>query len=162
MRLFLLACLLAFCGSYLHAQGREVPRFESYDEFAKATLADEETTYVVNFWATWCAPCVQELPYFEQLHAENKNVQVVLVSLDFKNQYAARLLPFVEKHALQSKVVFLADGNYNDWLVKVDADWSGAIPATLIVRGKKRLFVERNFEDYEDLRRFVDSFHNKP
>lgn len=78
-------------------QAQKVAVFDSYSDLEKAVLSDENTTYVVNFWATWCLPCVKELPYFEQLNSANKNLKVVLISLDFKNQYETKLLPFFKR-----------------------------------------------------------------
>jgi len=56
--------------------------------------------------------------------------------------------------------LLLADKDYNTWLSKVDADWSGAIPATLIISGKKKQFAERDFENFEELNQYVNSFIN--
>ena len=62
-----------------------------------------DTTYVVNYWATWCAPCVKEIPYFEKLNEEYKSskVKVILVNLDFPNQYESRLIPFVKERNIK-------------------------------------------------------------
>ena len=109
---------------------QKVAVFDNYSTLEKEILSDKNTIYVVNFWATWCAPCVKELPHFEQLNSENKNIKVVLVSLDFKNQFESKLLPFLKKKSIKSEVVFLSDTNYNAWLPLVDKDWSGSIPAT--------------------------------
>ena len=107
-------------------------------------------TYVINFWATWCAPCVKELPAFEKLNKEYaaKNVEVILVSLDFPKQVEKRLLPFINKKNLQSKVILLDDVNEDAWIKEIDSAWSGAIPATLIYSSKGRKFYEQSF-DYE-------------
>ncbi len=107
-------------------------------------------TYVINFWATWCAPCVKELPAFEKLNKEYaaKNVEVILVSLDFPNQVEKRLLPFISKKNLQSKVVLLDDVGEDIWIKEIDSTWSGAIPATLIYSPRGRKFYEQSF-DYE-------------
>jgi len=81
-----------------------------YDELeAYLKNKDDSKTYVINFWATWCAPCVKELPYFESLNANytNKNVEVILVSLDFPKQIETKLIPFLKKKALKSEVVVL-------------------------------------------------------
>lgn len=114
---------------------------------------NNDTTYIVNFWATWCKPCVAELPYFEQLHETYKNekVKVLLVSLDFSTQIEKKLIPFMEKRQLKSEVVVLDDPDANGWIDKVDPKWSGAIPATIIFKGDKRGFFEQSFENYEDL-----------
>jgi thiol-disulfide isomerase/thioredoxin len=118
-------------------------------------------TYVVNFWATWCAPCVKELPYFEQLNAayQSKGVEVILVSLDFPKQYKKKLEPFIEQHKLASKVVALNDTDSNTWIPKVSEDWSGAIPATIIYNKDKRHFYEQSF-NYEELQTEVNTFLN--
>lgn len=138
-------------------QAQKIAVFDNYTALEKAVLSDANTTYVVNFWATWCAPCVKELPHFEQLNSENKNVKVVLVSLDFKNQYEAKLLPFLKKKAIKSEVVLLTDKDYNTWLPAVDKDWSGSIPATLIIKDGKKVFVEKMFASYEELDEYVNS-----
>ena len=86
----------------------------------------------MNFWATWCAPCVKELPYFEKLNQENPNVKVILVSLDFEKQVENKLIPFLKKKKIISTSIYLADKDYNSWLPKIDKNWSGSIPATVI------------------------------
>ncbi|MES2239905.1 MAG: TlpA disulfide reductase family protein [Bacteroidota bacterium] len=155
MKHFALLTFLLLFSSQIQAQ--KIAVFEHYSDLEKAVLNDTKTTYVVNFWATWCAPCVKELPHFEQLNSENKNIKVVLVSLDFKNQYEAKLLPFLKKKAVKSEVVLLADKDYNIWLPAVDKDWSGSIPATLIIKNGKKIFVEKMFSSYEELNQYVNS-----
>lgn len=141
-------------------QAQKVVVFEHYSDLEKTILNDKNTTYVVNFWATWCAPCVKELPYFEQLNSENKNIKVVLISLDFKNQYEAKLLPFLKKKAIKSEVVLLTDKDYNTWLPVVNKDWSGSIPATLVIKNGEKVFVEKLFSSYEELNQYVNSIIN--
>ncbi|MBK0369192.1 TlpA family protein disulfide reductase [Flavobacterium agrisoli] len=150
--LFLVVFLTLFSSKIM---AQEVAVFDNYANLEKAILSEKNTTYVVNFWATWCAPCVKELPYFEQLNLENKKVKVVLVSLDFKDQYEAKLIPFVKRKNLQSQVVLLTDKDYNNWLPMVNNEWSGAIPATLILHQNQKIFVEKSFENFSDLNEFV-------
>jgi len=139
---------------------QKVAVFDNYSTLEKEILSDKNTVYVVNFWATWCAPCVKELPHFEQLNSENKNIKVVLVSLDFKNQFESKLLPFLKKKSIKSEVVFLADIDYNTWLPMVDKDWSGSIPATLIIKNGKKFFVEKMFSNYGELNDYVNKIIN--
>lgn len=139
---------------------QEVPIFDNYPALEKTVLSDSDAVYVVNFWATWCGPCVKELPYFEQLNSENINVKVVLVSLDFKNQFESKLIPFLKKKSIKSQVVFLSDSNYNAWLPLVDKDWSGSIPATLIIKNGKKVFVEKAFSSYQELNDYVNKIIN--
>lgn len=144
-----------------NSNAQKIASFDKYDDLEKSIITNENTIYVINFWATWCAPCVKELPHFEKLNAENKNVKVILVSLDFKDQFETKLLPFLEKKNIKSEVAFLSDKNYNDWLPKVDKDWSGSIPATWIVHGNKKLFAERDFENFAELNNYVNNFINQ-
>lgn len=151
--------VLLFVTFSVQAQ-EKVRVYETYDDFAKNVLIEDENIYVINFWATWCAPCIKELPYFEKLNAENNNVKVILVSLDSKKDLDKKLIPFIEKRKLKSKVLLLADKDYNTWLSKVDVDWSGAIPATLLLNRKKKQFAERDFENFEELNEYINSFIN--
>src|SRR5262245_56135521 len=70
---------------------------------------DNDSVLVINFWATWCKPCVKELPNFEAAREEYKGkpVKFLLVSLDFKRELDARVIPFVKTKNLLSPVVLL-------------------------------------------------------
>ena len=121
----------------------------------------DDKIYVVNFWATWCAPCVKELPHFEELNKnyKNKNVEVMLVSLDFPSQYDKKLKPFIKKHDLQSKILVLDDVDQNTWIPKINKNWDGAIPVTIIYNKDKREFYDRTFT-YAELETELKQFLN--
>ena len=139
------------------------PELEVYDYagFEKFLNKKNGKVYVLNFWATWCAPCVKELPYFEKLNREykNKNVEVILVSLDFPHLYDKKLKPFIKDKKLSSKVIALDDVDMNTWIPKVDESWSGSIPATIIYKNDSRKFYEQSFT-YEELEKEVKQFLN--
>lgn len=119
-----------------------------------------DTTYIVNFWATWCEPCVAELPYFEALGEKYKNeaIKIVLVDLDDKRAWEKRLLPFLEKRQLKSEVVVLDDPKQNTWIPLVAEEWGGGIPATLIYNKDQRQFYEQGFS-YEELEEALLAIH---
>ncbi len=133
----------------------------NYDGLKPLLHINDDKVYVVNFWATWCAPCVKELPAFEKIKSDfaTKNVEVLLVSLDFPKQVDKRLIPFIEKNEIQSKVVLLDDTNEQRWISEIDKDWSGSLPATLIYSKNKRKFYEQSF-DYKTLENEVNTFLN--
>ncbi|MCB0457670.1 MAG: TlpA family protein disulfide reductase [Flavobacteriaceae bacterium] len=124
----------------------------NFDGFEESYLEKPHGIYVINFWATWCKPCVKELPAFEKLHEnyKNKGVEVILVSLDFPDKLQSGVIPFIEKHQLKSDVILLDDPDANSWIPKVSEDWSGAIPATVLVKDGKKVFFEKSFT-YEEL-----------
>lgn len=134
-------------------------KFPVYDfeEFEPLLHMDGDTTYVINFWATWCKPCIGELPHFERVNAEQKehNVKVILVNLDMPNLWKAKVEPFVETHQIKSEVVILDDPNLNEWLPKVSDKWGGGIPATLIYNKNKRNFFVGPLT-YEGLNEMMD------
>lgn len=132
-----------------------------FNGFQKFLEKKDDKIYVINFWATWCAPCVKEMPYFEKLSQEYKNdqVEVLFVSLDFPHLYESKLKPFIKEKNIQSKVVALNDVDMNTWIPKVDENWSGSIPATIIYRNDKSKFYEQTFT-YESLESELKEFLN--
>lgn len=148
--------------SVLFTQAQELKVYDNYETLEKELITDNDTLYVVNFWATWCAPCVKELPHFETLYqnTQNQKVKIILVSLDFKKQIDTKLKAFIKKKKYTSQIVALTDKDYNNWLGKVDKNWSGSIPATLLIKGNKRLFKEEEFASAKELQEFVNSITN--
>ena len=129
------------------------PVYMTFNEFEHHIRQENDTTYVVNFWATWCKPCVAELPWFEQLIPayQSRPVKVLLVSMDFPKQIKSKLIPFVEKRKLEESVVALADMDYNEWIDKVSKEWDGAIPFTLIYNKNKQQIKLGELDNYEEL-----------
>ncbi|MBV1923060.1 MAG: TlpA family protein disulfide reductase [Flavobacteriaceae bacterium] len=124
----------------------------SFSEIEPYFKRENDTTYVINFWATWCKPCIKELPYFESIteNYKDQKVKVVLISLDFPKKVETNLIPFVRKRNIKSEVIHLNDSDANTWIPKVSEEWEGAIPATLIYNKEERKFYERSFT-YEEL-----------
>ena len=161
LTLFLL--LLSIGIGFSACQTEEKPLYVSYqtfDEIEPIFTRESDTTYVINFWATWCKPCVKELPYFEELYANygKDKVKVILVSMDFDKDIETRFIPFLEENQLESDVALLLDGKYNDWIGKVDDQWDGVIPVTLIYNKDKRRFYGSQYANYEQLENMVKDF----
>lgn len=135
-----------------------------FDGLEKLLYTNNDSTYIVNFWAMWCAPCVKELPYFEHYlarHTEEKT-SVLLVSMDFPEDIDAKLLPFLNKRQVfRSDVVLLDAPDANSWIDRIAPGWSGAIPATLVFNRDTSAFFSRPFADLDDLEAAVNSIRQK-
>jgi thiol-disulfide isomerase/thioredoxin len=102
--------------------------------YLESRLACTDTLYIVNFWATWCAPCVAELPEFCRIDSayKTKPVKVILVSLDFPEAWPEKLGAFLRKKQIGTEVLWLDESDPNYFIPKISNAWSGAIPATLV------------------------------
>ncbi len=131
--------------------------YQTFSELEARYQGDAETTYVLNFWATTCPPCLKEMPHFSELNAKyiDENVKIVLISLDQNKGSEERVKRFVQKHKITPEVVILKDDNYSAWTGKIDPSWYGALPATLIKKGDKSIFQFGIYESYEDLEKSV-------
>ncbi len=133
--------LFFFVGASSFAQKAEPIKLEGLQEIIREK---SEGMLVINFWATWCAPCIKELPYFEKLN-QDKKVRVLLVSMDYDlDPNTDKVDRFVTRKKLQSKVLILTESDPNSWIDKIDKRWSGALPATLVINTKtgNREFVQ--------------------
>jgi thiol-disulfide isomerase/thioredoxin len=119
----------------------------------------KDTTFVINFWATWCAPCVKELPCFENLQEKFKHekLKVLLVSVDFKSELTKSVIPFVVKKKLKNEVWLLNEQDQQAFIGQIDKNWSGAIPATLFIKAGQRKFFEKQFNCSE----LIEEYKNR-
>lgn len=144
-KILLCFCLLLFCGE---AYSQRVGLL-TVDQLENRINAGNDTVYVVNFWATWCSPCVKELPYFRKLqtHYRLQPLKVIMVSVDFKSKLETAVKPFVKRHNPGDEVFLLDEKNQQEYIDKISKNWSGALPATLVVNKKRRIreFFEQEF-----------------
>lgn len=133
--------LIVICILFLgfNSLAQNVPILKIAD-LEKRIKNDSDTTYIVNFWATWCAPCVKELPDFDSISKvyKNEKIKVLLVTMDFKEELKNKVLPFIVSKKIHSEVLLLDEVNGNYFIPKISDAWSGALPATLIINQKKK------------------------
>jgi thiol-disulfide isomerase/thioredoxin len=128
----------------------------SLNQLEEIIAQDKEEVLIINFWATWCKPCIAEMPEFEKINNDYDKVRVLFVSIDFPEEVESRVLPFLEKKQLKSEVVILDESDQNLFINTIEESWSGAIPATLILQNKKKF---RTFHEgqltYEELESII-------
>jgi peroxiredoxin len=130
----LMIAVLAACGAAVSrpASVQTAPDFTVKDIEGKTiTLAGLKGKVVlVNFWATWCPPCREEIPDFVAFYNENKDRGLEIVGLSVDKMTAAELKPFVA-HFKMSYPVALATSK-----IVRDFDPGDAIPTTIIIDKK--------------------------
>jgi len=148
----------------LSVYSQKVPLL-TVDQLDQRLSNGRDTLYFINFWATWCAPCIEELPYFEKLSdtLKGKPVKVLLVSLDFKSKLETVVKPFVKKLDLENEVFLLNEKSQQVYIDRIDKNWSGAIPATLVVNTNRRLreLIEKELTYSELLTLYKTNYHEK-
>lgn len=145
--------MFLFVFSKLSAQDIKV--YPTYEAFQKDIInIKDDKIHVVNFWATWCGPCVAELPFFEALNAElnPETHQLVLVTIDWGTTLDRKVKPFIKRKGLKSNIVLLDDPKTNDWIDRVDPSWTGSIPITLFLSKDRKQFYEKEYHSLEELK----------
>ncbi len=129
----------------------------NFNELEPLLYTKSDKIHIVNFWAMWCAPCVKELPYLQAYAKNNPNVELLLVSLDFTEDIDSKLIPFLKRKNITSKVVLLDAPDSNSWIDKVYPKWSGSIPFTIIFNNNNRSYHERSFENLKDVEQTINN-----
>ncbi|MBB3699879.1 redoxin domain-containing protein [Flammeovirga yaeyamensis] len=136
----------------------EIQYFENFDKLAPLFKHQDDTLRVINFWATWCAPCVKEIPFFttldQEFKSQNKKSKVMLISLDLSEK---NLVKFIDKNKINTTSYWLDDANANYWIGEIEKDWDGAIPVTLFIKGQNKKFHFGDFESLDDIKTIINS-----
>jgi len=160
-RYLIVAIALAFVSHAISAKDEQNIHVLNFNEFEPYLHFNNDTVYVINFWATWCIPCRKELQEFEKVHRENlsKKIKVLLVSLDSPSRIDNSLLPFLHNNEITAKVMLLHDPDSNAWIDKVDPSWSGSLPATVIYNKSEKKFFEMELS-YKLIHKTVNELSN--
>ena len=130
----LLIAITVFCFA-ASARAQDIPSLKMAD-VVKRFGQKNDTVYVINFWATFCKPCVAEIPGFIKVAGKYKNVKLLLVSLDLPSFYPKRINTFATKNKFNTNIAWLDETDADYFCPQIDSSWSGAIPATIIVNAK--------------------------
>jgi len=152
MKLVLLFLSVMLMGQLGNNKGLTPVRILNFGQLEPYLHHENDTVYLVNFWATWCGPCRKEMPAIEEVGEKYKTrkFKILLVSLDFPDQLNKGLLSFIQKNNIKSEVILLNDPHQNQWIDKVDPNWSGDLPFTLIYGPNFRETYARSFT-FEEL-----------
>lgn len=125
-----------------------------YEKLKDLISKQDDVLYVVNFWATWCKPCVQELPDFMEVNQKfksNDKYKMILVSLDKASDLDTKVKPFLRENKITPDVYLLNDNKrMNEWIPAFDSNWDGAIPTTFIYKnGIKLKYIDKQINKTE-------------
>ena len=144
MKRTFLTIVVFFFGICIFSQ--EVKKIKITD--LEKTIKESKTPLIINFWATYCKPCVAEIPYFQEALKKYKkdSIHLLLVSLDLQDFYPVKIKRFAAKRKFTAPILWLDEYNADYFCPKVDSAWSGAIPASLFVNnttGYRKFFEEQ-------------------
>lgn len=134
-KIFIFLAASLFTG---YASAQSIPAYSARDLVQR--VSDKDTNYIVNFWATWCIPCVGELPEFAKLYDDyqGKPVKIIMVSCNLEDEYPEKLQDYVAKKNIRQEVVWLSDTDIDYFRPAIDERWSGQIPSTIIFDNKRQ------------------------
>ena len=135
MKKIVIAVIIFAFGSTANSQTIAKWKITDVEKYMAAKNGD---VLVINFWATFCKPCVAEIPSFIKIVDKYKasQVKLLLVSLDLPSYYPAKIASFAKKHHFKANIVWLQETDADYFCPKIDTSWSGSIPATLFVNTK--------------------------
>ncbi len=107
-------------------------RLVSIEEVINEMQKKDDTTRVLNLWATWCAPCVKELPYFEEVYQSFKGDEKIKIILLAVEDTQKKVQAHKDKNLMKATIWFLNEKDPNYWIPKINEDWGGEIPVTIV------------------------------
>ncbi len=134
---------------------QEIVSINNVNDIANIKNENKGKVFAINFWASWCKPCVNEFPALVKLNKnyKDKNFNLIFISLDFKEEVETKLLPFLKSNDVDYISYYLDTNSPEEIMDYLDKKWDGGIPATFIFdkSGNLQNFIlgERNYEFFE-------------
>jgi thiol-disulfide isomerase/thioredoxin len=133
-----------------------VPDFRTIDDTEIRKLPKMHHTVVLNFWATWCEPCVAEIPLLTDYQKHHPDATVIGISMD-ERKNEAEVHEFIKQHKMQYQVYLRKGGEDFEAMVNaIDPNWIGGLPATFVYRDGKRIFSKTGQLNKGELERILE------
>jgi thiol-disulfide isomerase/thioredoxin len=110
---------------------------------------------LLNVWATWCLPCVEEFPDLVKLaNTFNSEYEIIGISVDDSEDIESKVVPFLKNNAVSFKVYLAKFDKQEDFINELNSSWNGAIPATFIYdsngRQYRSLFGKQSYQQFKE------------
>jgi len=152
-----LAVQLYSCGDNKNISGDLKLKPLTYSSFDSIVKANRKTVLYINLWASWCKPCVEELPDFAKFYnlskKEASGYEVLFISLDQPKKIQKTAYPLLLQLGINGRHYFI-NSRLTKFVNHFDDKWDGALPATIIVMGGKIKAIYQkslNFADLEEI-----------
>ncbi len=128
---------------------------ETIDKQKLRTLITERNNrpLLLNIWATWCTPCVEEFPDIIRVYREHSDVDVVAISADYPDEIEEKIQPFLRTMNVPFSVYVADFADQDEFFSMFDSRWGGEIPATFIYdhNGNQTHFLKgkQTFADFK-------------
>ncbi len=162
MKYLILVTLFVLFGVYSCQTGYkpDITTIKDFDTIEHLFNSNNDSVYIINFWATTCPPCLKEIPLFEETsktHHDDK-LKVYLVNIDEKGRSEKHIIPFLKRLMVRNRVFALIDDDMSTWTAKVNPEWYGALPYTVIYKGDKKKYYFGAFKDENELEKEIQLF----
>ncbi len=107
----------------------------SSDEFEAVLSGHEGKVVLVNFWATWCAPCLREIPALMEVESTLADEEFAFVALSMDDPYtgAAMIQSFIDRHFEGFTTYLRTASELHDAAAVIDPAWNEIMPTTYIL-----------------------------
>lgn len=161
----LLSCTLVMCKQQsvptpVNSSITDILVYKDFESFDREVLKPAKTSpTLINFWATWCVPCMEEMPILLELHRSEdyKDINFVFVNMDFEKDIETKVREYITKENIFAQTAVLDAPKPNTWIDKVNEDWSGAMPFTMVTNGDKVASHNGKFDKIEQVKELIKS-----